>query len=84
MTSALIFALLFLIAAPGQAEEHFIYKDPQGRLVLSNQQPPPGSNVLRKFDLSAFGETPMKQVEESSNMRSTGKSEASPKQDPKK
>ena len=81
-TAARIFAFLLFLAAHGQAEEHFIYKDAQGRLVISNQQPPAGSTVLRKFDLPEFRETQMQQIQEST--RSTGKLEGSPKQDEKK
>ena len=83
--AALIFTSFFYLATQGQAEEHYIYKDAQGRLVISNQQPPAGSNILRKFDLPEFREAQMQQVQESSsNTRSIGKLEASPKQDQKK
>ena len=84
-TAALIFASLFFLTAHAQAEEHYIYKDPQGGLVISNQKPPAGSTVLRKLDLPEFREAQMQQVQESSsNTRSIGKLEASPKQDQKK
>jgi hypothetical protein len=77
-------AFLFLLASHGQAEEHFIYKDAQGRLVISNQRPPPGSYVLRKFDLPEFREAQMQPLQESSSTQSTGKLESLPKQDQKK
>ena len=63
--AALIFASLFFLTAHGQAEEHYIYKDPQGGLVISNQKPPAGSTILRKLDLPEFRETQMQQVQES-------------------
>ena len=53
----LFFALAFV--AQGQAEEFFIYKDPQGNLVISNKPPAPGSSVLKKHDLP---ETPGPEV----------------------
>lgn len=84
MTAALTFAILFFLAGHGQAEEHFIYKDGQGRLVISNQQPHPGSHVLRKLDLPEFREAQMQQIHESSSMRPTGKFESLPKQEQKK
>lgn len=80
----LIFTISFFVMAYAQSEEHYIYKDAQGKLVISNQQPPVGSNVLRKFDLPEFREAPMQQVHEISSMRSPGKLESSPKQDHKK
>jgi hypothetical protein len=84
MTVALIFALLCFFAARSHAEDHYIYKDTQGKLVISNRQPPPGSNVIRKLDLPEYRDTQMQQVQENADMRSTGKLEASPKQDQKK
>jgi hypothetical protein len=72
------------LATQVQAEHHYIYKDTQGKLVISNKQPPPGSNVLRKLDLPEYRDTQMQQVQENADMRSTGKLEASPKQDQKK
>jgi hypothetical protein len=82
--AALIIAALFFFTAPGQAEEHYIYKDPQGGLVISNQKPPAGSTILRKLDLPEFREAQMQQVQESSSARPTGKLESSPKQEQKK
>ena len=82
-TAALICASLFFLTTHGQAEEHYIYKDPQGGLVISNQKPPAGSTILRKLDLPEFRDSQIQQVLESST-RSTGKLEDSPKQDQKK
>jgi hypothetical protein len=83
-TAALIFTFLFFLAAYTQSEEHYIYKDVQGKLVISNQQPPAGSNILRTLDLPEFREAQMQQVQEISSVRSTGKLESSPKQEQKK
>ena len=83
-TAALIFAFWCFLAVHGQTEEHYIYKDAQGGLVISNQKPPAGSTILRKLDLPEFREAQMQQVQESSSARSTNKLEGSPKQDQKK
>ena len=83
-TTALIFASLFFLTTHGQAEEHYIYKDPQGGLVLSNQKPPAGSTILRKLDLPEFREAQMQEVQDSNSARSTGKLDAPPKQEQKK
>ena len=82
--AALIFASLFFLTAHGQVEEHYIYKDPQGGLVISNQKPPAGGTILRKLDLPEFREAQMQQVQGNSNVRSTNSLEGSPKQDQKK
>ena len=76
---ALKFAFLFILAPHSQAEEHYIYNDLKGGLVLSNQKPPAGSTIFRKLDLPEFRETQLQQLQESAGARSIGKSEASPK-----
>ena len=83
-TAALVFVSLFFLSALGHAEEHYIYKDAQGKLVISNQQPPAGSNILRRVDLPEYRDLQMRQVQETGSTRSTGKLEGSPKQDQKK
>jgi hypothetical protein len=83
-TAALILASWFFLPAQGPAEEHYIYKDPQGRLVISNQKPPAGSNVLRTLDLPPFREPQRQQVQQSDSTRSTGTLEGSAKQEQKK
>ena len=37
----------------GQAEEYYIYHDPDGKLVISNKEPPPGSKIIKQL----LGET---------------------------
>jgi hypothetical protein len=81
---AMLFAFLFLFAAHSRAGEYFIYEDAQGKWVISNKVPPPGSNILRKLDMPEYRDTQMQQVQESASARSTGKSEGSSKQDQKK
>ena len=81
---AMLFAFLFLFAAQGQAEDHYIYEDAQGKWVISNKEPPPGSKIIRKLDMPEYRDTQMQQVQESNRARSTGKLEGSSKQDQKK
>lgn len=83
-TAVLIFTFLFFLAAYSQSEDHYIYKDAQGKLVISNQPPPAGSNILRKFDLPEFREAQMQPVQEISSMRTTGKLENPAKPEQKK
>jgi hypothetical protein len=47
-----------------EAEEHYIYKDPHGRLVISNKQPPPKSNVLKKLELPESSDAHVQQTQE--------------------
>ena len=52
----LILSFFWLIAlaviGPGYAGEYYTYRDPNGKLVISNYAPPQGSNVIRKETLS--------------------------------
>jgi hypothetical protein len=57
MRSVSAFALTFCFLAvalttQSHAEEHYIYKNSHGGLVISNKPPPPGSNVLRKLEIT--------------------------------
>ena len=55
-TLKLVLSFSWLIALavvrPGYAGDYYIYQDPNGKLVISNNAPPHGSNVLRKETLS--------------------------------
>ena len=47
---------LFLLLGVGlmpkaRAEEYYIYRDAQGKLVISNQLPPRGSTILKQQNL---------------------------------
>ena len=81
-TAALMFVSSFFLASQSQAEEHYVYKDPQSRLVISNKQPPEGSKILRKLDLPEFRDAQMQQVP-TAGTRSSGQMEASTKPDQK-
>jgi hypothetical protein len=59
-TLKLVLSFSWLIALavvrPGYAGDYYIYQDPNGKLVISNNAPPHGSNVLRKETLSEVTE----------------------------
>jgi hypothetical protein len=50
---AFCFALFLGLAVitQGQAEEYYIYHDSDGKLVISNKQPPPASKIIRQQNL---------------------------------
>ena len=35
----------------GQAEEYYVYQTPNGALVISNKEPPPGSKIIKQLNL---------------------------------
>jgi hypothetical protein len=47
------FALFLGLAAvtPAQAEDYHVYQTPNGALVISNKEPPPGSKIIKKLNL---------------------------------
>ncbi|HUK39620.1 MAG TPA: DUF4124 domain-containing protein [Candidatus Acidoferrales bacterium] len=47
-----LFLFLGIGATPKiQAEEYYIYRDANGKLVISNQQPPRGSTIIKQEKL---------------------------------
>jgi hypothetical protein len=81
MKTATIFGLvlcLLTLATHAQAEEHFIYRDPQGRLVISNKPPPNGSDVLGKL---ALIEGKVQQPQEGGDVQLNWRAEGSGKTD---
>jgi hypothetical protein len=55
-TFKLVLSFFWFIALsffrPGYAGEYYIYRDSNGKLVISNYAPPPGSNVIKQETLS--------------------------------
>ena len=54
-TLKLVLSFSWLIALavvrPGYAGDYYIYQDPNGKLVISNNAPPPGSKIIKKETL---------------------------------
>jgi hypothetical protein len=59
-TLKLVLSFSWLIALavvrPGYPGDYYIYQDPNGKLVISNNAPPPGSKILKKEILSEVTE----------------------------
>jgi Domain of unknown function (DUF4124) len=67
------------LAAPGQAEEYYTYKDPNGGLVISNKMPPTGSIVLKRLELPEPGDPHVQPSREGSATPLNAPSEGSAK-----
>jgi hypothetical protein len=39
------------VGTQGHAEDYYIYQAPNGELVISNKQPPPGSKIIKQQNL---------------------------------
>jgi len=61
----------------GQAEDYYFYKGPKGELVISNKEPPPGSQIIKRVPGATDRETP--QVQEPVNPQPNPQPEGSPK-----
>ena len=50
---AFCFALFIGLAVvtQGHAEDYYIYQGPNGELVISNKEPPPGSKIIKQQNL---------------------------------
>jgi len=67
------------VVTQGQAEEHYIYQDPDGKLVISNKQPPPGSKIIKQQNLPEVTDGEVPQAQEPSKTQPNGQTECSPK-----
>ena len=75
----LVFGSYLSLATQSQAAEYYRYRDPDGRLVISNKPPPPGSWVLRKLDLPEAADPQVQQPHEGGDTQLNGHSEGSVK-----
>jgi hypothetical protein len=67
--------LVFLgLSVTAQAEDYYIYQTPNGALVISNKQPPPGSKIIKQLNLP---DEP--QAQEPDKPQPNGQTENSPK-----
>jgi hypothetical protein len=79
LSLAFCFALLLALAVvtQSQAEDYYIYRDPDGKLVISNKEPPPGSKILKQLPGVTDREVP--QAQEPGKTPANGQTEGSPK-----
>ena len=63
----------------GRAEEYYTYRDPDGKLVISNKLPPPGSKIIKQQTLPEPTDIPIQQVQERDDMSPNGHTEGSPR-----
>src|SRR5262244_3862954 len=53
--------LALAVVTQGQAEDYYFYKGPKGELVISNKEPPPGSQIIKRVPGAADRKTPQSQ-----------------------
>jgi hypothetical protein len=55
------------------AGEYYIYQDSKGRLIISNQKPPPGSKIIKQQTLPDLAESENPQVQDGFETQPNGK-----------
>jgi len=73
------FFLVWLWLHEAGPKEHYIYQDPDGKLVISNKQPPPGSKIIKQQNLPGVTDNEVSQAQEPGKTQPNGQTEGSPK-----
>jgi hypothetical protein len=81
LSLAVCFALFLGLAVvtQDQAEDYYIYQGPNGELVISNKEPPPGSKIIRQHSWPEVTDSEAPQGQQPNNPQPNGKTEGSPK-----
>ena len=59
-----LYILIGFLATEVQSGEYYIYRDSAGKLVISNQKPPPGSKIIKQQSIPDLAATENPQVQE--------------------
>jgi hypothetical protein len=78
--AALISLLLGLATTtPGLAEDYYIYRDPDGKLAISNKEPPSGSKIIKRHSWTEATDSESPQGQQPHNPQPNIQAESSPK-----
>ena len=61
LVSCFAFFLGVAVVTYGEAEDYYFYKGPKGELVISNKEPPPGSQIIKRVPGATVKEAPQAQ-----------------------
>jgi hypothetical protein len=68
------------VVTAGRAEDYYIYYDRDGKLVISNKQPPPGSKIIKQQNLLEPNDSELPQSQQRNNPQPNGQAKSSPKE----
>jgi hypothetical protein len=68
-----------VLVTQGQAEDYYVYQTPNGALVISNKEPPPGSKIIKKHSWPEATDNEVPQNAPPNNPQPNGRTEGSPK-----
>jgi hypothetical protein len=75
----LSFFLGLAVVTQVQAEDYYIYHDPNGKLFISNQEPPPGSKIIKQRSWPDVTDSEVPLSHQPNNPQPNGPTEGSPK-----
>jgi hypothetical protein len=78
--AALISLLLgFTMVTQGRAEDYYIYQTPNGAVVITNKEPPPGSKITKRISFPDATDNEDSQSQQSNNPQPKRPLDSSPK-----
>ena len=67
------------VVTSGHAQDYYIYQTPNGALVISNKEPPPGSKIIKQRSFPEATESKATQGQQPNNPPPNGQIEGSSK-----
>jgi hypothetical protein len=71
--------LVLAVVTQAQAEDYYIYQTPNGAVVITNKEPPPGSKIIKRISFPDTTDSDVPQNQPSNNPQPNGPAESSPK-----
>jgi hypothetical protein len=78
-TALISLFLGFTMINQAKAEDYYIYQTPKGELVISNQEPPLGSKIIKRISFPDTTDNEVQQSQQPNNPQPNGQTESSPK-----
>jgi hypothetical protein len=79
IASALISLLALVVVTEAQAEDYYIYRDPDGKLLISKKEPPSGSKIIKRHSWTEATDSESPQGQQPHNPQPNIQAESSPK-----
>jgi hypothetical protein len=67
------------VVTQAQAEDYYIYQTPNGAVVITNKEPPPGSKIIKRISFPDTTDNEVQQSQQPNNPQPNGQTESSPK-----
>jgi hypothetical protein len=67
IASTLISLLGLVVVTEAQAEDYYIYRDPDGKLLISKKEPPSGSKIIKRHSWTEGADSEVPQSRQPNN-----------------